>query len=272
MRTVTSSDGTTIAYQVAGNGPAVVLVGTTASDHHDLDGLAERLAGDFTVYNYDRRGRGESGDTQPYAPAREVEDLEALLGAVGGPAALVGGSAGCVLALDAASALGDRVSALYLYEPPFIVGPGRPPVPADYVERVTRLVAEGRRSDAVEVFMLEAIGVPAEYLEPMKADPSWETMVGYAHTLAYDGQIVAGTQDGKPLPADRWSVDQPTEVVAGERSEPFFHDGARALVQLLPNGAYRALAGQDHSAFWVAPEVVAASIAEVLAASTRQRR
>ena len=108
----------------------MVLVGTTASDHHALDGLAKPLTADFTVYNYDRRGRGDSGDVQPYAPAREVEDLAALLGAVGRPASLVSGSAGCVLALDAASALGERVAALYLYEPPFIVGPGRPPVPA----------------------------------------------------------------------------------------------------------------------------------------------
>ena len=168
----------------------------------------------------DRRGRGDSGDVQPYAPAREVEDLAALLGAVGRPASLVSGSAGCVLALDAASALGERVAALYLYEPPFIVGPGRPPVQADYVQRVTRLVADGNRDEAVEVFLVEAIGMPAEYLEPMKADATWETMVKYAHTLAYDGRIVQGTQDGVPLPAGRWLVDQPTQVVVGEGSEP----------------------------------------------------
>ena len=264
MRTVTSRDGTPIAYEAGGSGPAVVLVGTTASDRHALDGLARQLAGDFSVYNYDRRGRGESGDVQPYAPAREVEDLEALLGAVGGPASLVSGSAGCVLALDAASALGERVAALYLYEPPFIVGPGRPPVPADYVERVTRLVSDGRRDEAVEYYMVEALGVPAEYLAPMRADPSWETMVGYAHTLAYDGRIVQGTQDGTPLPADRWNVKAPTAVVVGGDSEPFFHEGAKALVGLLPHATYLPLPGQDHSAFWMAPDAVASSIARFL--------
>lgn len=269
MQTVTSKDGTTIAYEVAGGGPVVVLVGTTAGDHHDLDGLAAALAASFRVVNYDRRGRGASGDVQPYAPAREVEDLEALTGAVGAPVSLVSGSAGCVLALDAASALGDRVAALYLYEPPFIVGPGRPPVPADYAERVGRLVAEGRRDRAVEVFMTEAIGVPAEYLEPMKADPSWEKMTRYAHTLAYDGRIVQGTQDGAPLPPGRWSVTQPTEVVVGEGSEPFFHDGARALVELLPRASYRVLPGQDHSAFWTAPDAVAGSVAGFLQATVR---
>jgi pimeloyl-ACP methyl ester carboxylesterase len=269
MQTVTSRDGTTIAYEAGGGGPAVVLVGTTASDHHALDGLAKPLTADFTVYNYDRRGRGDSGDVQPYAPAREVEDLAALLGAVGRPASLVSGSAGCVLALDAASALGEWVAALYLYEPPFIVGPGRPPVPADYVQRVTRLVADGNRDEAVEIFLVEAIGMAAEYLEPMKADATWETMVKYAHTLAYDGRIVQGTQDGVPLPTGRWLVDQPTEVVVGEGSEPFFHAGALALAELLPNTRYRPLPGQDHSAFWVAPEAVASSITRFLHASAR---
>lgn len=272
MHTATSRDGTPIAYEVTGSGPAVVLVGTAVSDHHDLDGLAGLLAADCTVVNYDRRGRGESGDVQPYSPAREVEDLEAVLDAVGAPATLASGSGGCVLALDAASALGDRISALYLYEPPFIVGPGRPPVPADFVERVTRLVAEDRRSEAVEVFMVEAVGVPAEYIEPMKADPSWTTMAAYAHTLPYDGRIVEGTQNGTPLPTDRWSVDQPTHVVVGENSEPFFHAGAEALVQLLPRGTYRVLPGQDHSAFWMAPDVVASSISQFVRSSTLPRR
>jgi pimeloyl-ACP methyl ester carboxylesterase len=263
MQTVTSRDGTTIAYEAAGGGPGVVLGGARAND------ATAPLTADFTVYNYDRRGRGDSGDVQPYAPAREVEDLAALLDAVGRPASLVSGSAGCVLALDAASALGERVAALYLYEPPFIVGPGRPPVPADYVQRVTRLVADGKRDEAVEVFLVEAIGMPAEYLEPMKADATWETMVKYAHTLGYDGRIVQGTQDGVPLPAGRWLVDQPIQVVVGEGSEPFFHAGAQALAELLPNTRYRPLPGLDHSAFWVAPEAVAASITRFLQASAR---
>ncbi|MGK5557954.1 alpha/beta fold hydrolase [Actinomadura kijaniata] len=260
MSTVTSADGTTIAYATTGSGPAVVLVATTAPDRHDLDGLAAALAPRFTVHNYDRRGRGGSGDTPPYAPEREVEDLAALLDAVGGPALLVSGSAGCVLALDAATALGERVSGLFLYEPPFVVDDSRPPVPADYVETVERLVAEGRRDEAVEYFMTRAVGVPAEYLEPMKADPSWATMAGYAHTLAYDGRIVAGTQQGRPLPADRWKTDAPVRVVVGENSPPFFHEGARALAALLANAEYRVLPGHDHSAPWTAPDAVAALV------------
>jgi pimeloyl-ACP methyl ester carboxylesterase len=135
--------------------------------------------------------------------------------------------------------------------------------------RGRRLVAQGRRDQAVEVFMTEAIGMPAEYLEPMKADRSWEKMTRYAHTLAYDGHIVQGTQDGASLSPGRWSVTQPTEVVAGEGSEAFFDDGARALVELLPRASYRVLPGQDHSAFWMAPDAVAASVAGFLQATAR---
>lgn len=260
MRNVTSTDGTTIAYETDGSGAPVVLVGTTTGDHHDLDGFAAALATGFTVHNYDRRGHGDSGDTQPYAPAREVEDLAALLDAIGHPAVLFAGSAGCALALDAATALGDRVSGLYLYEPAFVVGPGRPPVPADYLDRLRGLLAQDRRDEAVELLMTEAVGVPAEYLEPMKADPSWARMVGYAHTIVHDAEILAGTQDGKPLPTDRWNIDAPVHVVVGENSEAFFHEGAQALVALLPNATYATLPGQDHSAFWMAPDSIAASV------------
>jgi pimeloyl-ACP methyl ester carboxylesterase len=264
MDTISSVDGTTIAYEKSGRGPAVILVATTMADHHDLDGIASLLSEQFTVYNFDRRGRGESGDPQPYDPRREIEDIDALIDVAGGSAALASGSAGTVLALDAATALGAKVGALYLYEPPFIVNDGRPPVPADYVEHVSALVREGKRSEAVEYFMVEALGLPAEFLDPMKADPSWATMVSYAHTLAYDGRIVKGTQDGKPLPSDRWDVAAPTSVVVGSESATFFHDAAKALADLLSNAEYTTLGGQDHGAFWMAPDVVANHITEHL--------
>ncbi|MBU5444441.1 alpha/beta fold hydrolase [Paenibacillus sp. MSJ-34] len=265
MQTVVSKDGTSIAYEKTGSGPAIILVGTTASDHHDLDGLAGLLSEHFTVYNYDRRGRGGSGDTMPYAPAREIEDVEALLDAIGEKASLVSGSAGCVLALDIATALGGKIDKLFLYEPSFIVDDSRPPVPADYVEHVTVLVQSGKRSEAVEYFMTAAVGVPAEYIEPMKADPSWELMVKYAHTLAYDGMIVQGTQDGKPLPRDRWRFDAPAAVAVGANSPPFFHEGAKALTELLPSCTYMALEGLDHSAFWMSPDKVTEAIREFFA-------
>ena len=152
---VTSADGTMIAYERQGNGDPVIVVNTVAEDRSGLSGLAGLLAEHFTVYTYDRRGRGDSGDTKPYAPEREVEDLAAVIEAAGNRASLISGSAGCVLCLDATTALGDSVRSLYLFEPPFIVNDGRPPMPADYVEHVESLVASGDRSAAVEYFMTD---------------------------------------------------------------------------------------------------------------------
>ncbi|WP_084469422.1 alpha/beta fold hydrolase [Jiangella gansuensis] len=260
MNTLTSKDGTTIAYETAGSGPAVVVISTVAEDHTGVVGIATELAKDFTVVNFDRRGRGGSGDPQPYDPAREIEDIEALIGAVGGRAALISGSGGCVLALDAASALGSKVTALHLFEPPFIVSDTRPPAPAGYVEHQEALVAAGKRSEAVEYFMTEVVGVPAEWVAGMKQDPSWDEMAALAHTYAYDGRIMQGTQDGRPLPRDRWSIDAPVMVLVGENSEPFIVEGAHALAEILPQVTVEILPGQDHSAFWMAPDTVAQSV------------
>src|SRR5688572_10047699 len=148
--TVASKDGTAIAFEKSGEGPAVVLVAGALSDRSMNAPLATRLAGRFTVINYDRRGKGASGDTQPYAVEREVEDLEALIEKSGGTACLYGISSGAVLALEASARLPAKVRKLVLYEPPFVVDASRSPVPQDFVKRVTAMVAEGRRGDAVE--------------------------------------------------------------------------------------------------------------------------
>ncbi|WP_245713374.1 alpha/beta fold hydrolase [Nocardia rhamnosiphila] len=264
MQTVTSADGTTIAYEKTGSGPAIIVISNVAEDHTGVAGLAKALSEHFTVIAFDRRGRGASGDPQPYDPARELDDIAALIDVAGGSAALTSGSGGCAIALDAASALGDRVTGLYLYEPPFIVDHSRSPAPADYVEYVEGLVAAGKRSEAVEYVMTEMIGVPADYLEPMKQDPSWADMARYAHTFAYEGRILRGLQDGKPLPADRWSVDAPIAVAIGGDSEAYFRVGADALAALLPKVTVLTLPGQGHGAFWAAPEPVAEQIREFL--------
>jgi pimeloyl-ACP methyl ester carboxylesterase len=248
-----------IAYERRGEGDPVIVVNTVAEDRTGLSGLAALLADHFTVYTYDRRGRGDSGDAKPYAPEREVEDLAALIKAAGGRAGLISGSAGCVLCLDAATALGDAVDSLYLFEPPFIVNDDRPPLQADYVERVESLVAAGDRSAAVEYFMTEALLIPAEFVAGMKADPSWASMERYAHTYAYDAQICAGTQEGNPLPRDRWRTEAPVLMTIGENSEPYFSDGARELADLLPHVSVLTLPDQDHAALWMAPEAVVAS-------------
>ena len=257
LPTVTSADGTTIAYEKTGSGPAVIVISNVAEDHTGVAGIAKALSEHFTVISFDRRGRGASGDPQPYDPAREIDDIAALIEVAGGSAALASGSGGSGLTLDAASALGDKVTGIYLYEPPFIVDDSRPPAPADYVEHQEALVAAGKRSEAVEYFMTEMIRVPAEYIPMMKQDPSWDEMAKYAHTYAYDGRILRGLQDGKPLPTDRWSIDAPIAVAVGGNGEAFIREGANALAAILPNVTVLTLPDHDHSAFWMAPEPVA---------------
>lgn len=262
METVISKDGTRIAYMKQGTGPALILISSASADHRDASPFAERLSANFTVYNYDRRGRGQSTDTAPYAAAREVEDIGALIAVAGGQAYLFGSSSGAVLALEAASMLGDAVAKLYLYEPPFIINDSRKPVPSDYVERLNALIKAGKRSEAVEYFASEALGIPGEFIDYMKSDPSWNKMESLAHTLAYDGIIMGTTQSGNPLPAGRWNVTVPTLIMTGENSEPLFHEAARALVELLPMAVAHSLAGQDHSAVVMSPGVVAEAVVE----------
>lgn len=271
MNYVMSNDGTRIFYEKKGAGPAVILVAAAASDHNDTKRLGELLSEHFTVYNYDRRGRGRSTDTAPYAVEREIEDIDSLIQEAGGSAYVFGSSSGAVLALDAASRLGSsKVSKLFLYEPPFIIDDSREPVPAEYVQHLNALMAENRRSDAVEYFMTAALGIPAEYIEFMKADPSWQVMEGMAHTLAYDGMIMGSTQSGQPLPTARWDVDVPVMVMTGENSGPMFHGAASALVDLLPQCEHRMLPGQDHSAVVMAPEVLAPEVSGSLQPSADQ--
>ncbi|MCA1296471.1 alpha/beta hydrolase [Paenibacillus sp. alder61] len=261
MNHVISKDGIQIAYDKQGKGPALILVASAAADHRDAGQLAERLGEHFTVYNYDRRGRGASTDAASYTVEREVEDIQALIAESGGSALLFGSSSGAVLALEAASRLKEGIDGVCLYEPPFIVDDGRSPVPSDYVQHLNRLVDAGDRSGAVEYFLTQALGVPSEFVEYMKADPSWKAMEQLAHTLAYDGMVMGDTQSGQPLPKGRWSVDVPVHVLCGEKSPSFLHSSAKALVELLANAEYRVMAGQDHSAVVMAPAALAEEIA-----------
>src|SRR4029453_19347196 len=211
LQTVTSADGTTIAYEKLGGGPAVVLVCGGSVDRQSNAGLAAALAGDFTVYNYDRRGRGGSGDTLPYAVEREIEDIEAVIDAAGGRAFLYGTSSGAALAFEAAQALDGKVTQLALWEPPYIEDPAARP-PADTVETYERLGAEGRRSDAVEYFTAKVVGLPPEFVAFAKTQPFWAAQEKIAHTLAYDGRIMGDYS----IPTEKAKgVTQPTLVLAG---------------------------------------------------------
>jgi pimeloyl-ACP methyl ester carboxylesterase len=253
MNTVTSRDGTTIAFDRSGHGPAVILVAGAFGDRSMMAPLAALLAPRFTVYAYDRRGRGGSGDTAPYAVEREIDDIEAMVEHAGGSAYAYGISSGAVLALRAALAL-PGITKLALYEPPFIVDDGHPPVPADYVDRVKELTATGRPGDAVELF-LTFVGVPAEEVAQMRAEPFWAALEAMAHTLAYDFTVMAGTQSGAPLPAKWASLSTPTLVADGEKTpQQYIRPAADALGALLPHARRHTVAGQDHA---VAPDAIA---------------
>ena len=276
MKTVTSKDGTTIAYDQLGKGPAVILVNGALGtrSHATRDSMADILSKQFTAIDYDRRGRGDSSDTPPYAVQREIEDIEALIDGAGGSAFLFGNSSGAILALEAARALPKRVKKLALYEPPFIIDDSRPPLPEDYVEQLNVAIRAGRPGDAVEIFMTKALLIPPEFVDMMRnapmseafrdnegaKPPEWADMEKVAHTLAYDGMIVKNFLAGKPLPPNRWaSFAAPTLVIVGGNSEPFFHDGAQALVNDMSNAQRRTLEGQDHA---VSPAALAPVLIE----------
>lgn len=264
QKSLGSKDGTLIAYEESGKGPVVIIVAAALADRYGTTRLANHLAQRFTVVNYDRRGRGKSSDEQPYAVDREVEDIEALIDASGGTAFLFGSSSGAVLALEAASRLGSKVRKLFMYEPPFIIDKSHPAMPSDFSRQITDLVSAGQRNDAVKLFFTKGMGIPAFAVTLMRIFmPGWSKMAAFAHTLQYDLAVLEGTQTGNPLPAARWTATRAqTLVVVGSRSEPFFHNGAQALVPLLPHALYRALEGRDHSAVLMAAKALATAIGD----------
>ncbi|GGT37939.1 alpha/beta fold hydrolase [Nonomuraea spiralis] len=260
MDKVISQDGTAIAYDRIGQGPAMILIGAGPTDRSANAPLAELLAKDLTVYNYDRRGRGDSGDTAPYAVDREFEDIEALITAAGGSAHLYGTSGGGIIALEAA-ARGLAVDRLAVWEVPYILPGTRTPVPADYREQLVALLAEGRRGDMCELFLTAAVGIPAEFVAPMRDFPGWPAMEAVAHTLIYDATITGDFS----LPADRLTgVTAPTLVIDGE-TIPWISSTAQAVADLLPDVRRATLTGQPHN---VAPEAIAPALAAFFTEAT----
>lgn len=264
QKTVTSKNGTTIAFEESGAGPVIVLVDAALADRSGSAKLAKLLSEKFTVISYDRRGRGKSTDTQPYAIEREIEDIEALIDTTGGSAYLFGSSSGSVLALDAANKLVPKVKGLIMYEPPFIIDDSRPPMPDDFADQVTKLISANRHSDAVKLFFNKGMGIPAVFVTLMRwFMRDWSNMVEIAHTIPYDLAVLAGTQSGKPLPVKRWaSITAPTLVLTGGKSEAFFHKGAQALADILPNAQHRILKDQHHGSVVMAPNVIASELVE----------
>lgn len=260
---VRSADGTTIAFESSGTGPVVILVSSALADRRDARRLAGHLASRFRVVNYDRRGRGASGDEAPPSIEREIDDIAALVGLFGGRASLFGSSSGAVLALDAANALGDEVARLALFEPPFIVDTGRRPLGDDFRAAIEADLDRGRPGVAVKHFMRVGLGMPPAAVAIMRLLPMWRKLRALAPSLRYDLALLAGVQAGTPLVPDRWrAVAAPTLVVAGSKSDAFLHRGAQALVALLPDARFHALAKADHSAVVAAPKRLAGPVAD----------
>jgi len=258
MAEVTSVDGTRIGYERTGDGPALVLVDGALCFRAfgPMPPLAQVLAPDFTVYTYDRRGRGESGDTAPYAVAREVEDLAAVIRAAGGSASVYGISSGAALAMEAAAG-GVPIRKLALYEPPYTAEGGDTGPVAESNRRLNELLAAGRRGDAVEFFMT-GVGAPAEAIAGMRRSPMWPVFEGVAPTIAYDFAILG---DGT-VPRERAArVAVPTLVADGGASPDFLRRPTKALADAIPGAHYQTLDGQTHE---VSPEVIGAVLTEFL--------
>jgi pimeloyl-ACP methyl ester carboxylesterase len=243
---VTSRDGTRIAYEKRGSGPAVILVGGALSERAGGADLAQLLAPHLTVYTYDRRGRGDSGDTQPYAVTREIEDLQALIDHAGGTAFVYGKSSGAALALQAASVLGGKVRKLALYEPPYSEAAGAAKDWREFRVKLDGQLAAGRPADAIVLFM-QFVGAPDEVVARMKASPAWPGMVALAPTLAYDNAVLG---DDRSIPvAIAAKVKAATLVMDGSASAgpmPFMRPTADKLAKVIPGAQRRVLDGQAH--------------------------
>jgi Alpha/beta hydrolase family len=254
METVTSKDGTRIAFDQSGEGPAIILVVGAFNDRATGAPLAGALERQFTVFNYDRRGRGESGDTAPYAIEREIEDLDALIVQAGGSACVFGYSSGAILSLRAV-AHGLAISQLALYEPPPTgVKAGQ------IAPQLSELIAAGRRGDAVELFQTEAVGIPAAVVAQMRNAPFRPALEKIAHTLVYESTILRSLPAGLTA-----SVRVPALVLDGEESPEVMRQAAHSLADALWDGRYHTLKGQGHD---IVPAVVAPVLEEFFLASS----
>lgn len=245
MKKVQSADGTAIAYDQMGMGPAVILVdgalGYRAFGF--MEQLATQLSPHFTVITYDRRGRGESTDTQPFALEREIEDIEALINEAGGQAYVYGISSGAALAFEASIKLGHKMKKLALYEAPYDSDDARRLAFRTYRKQLDEVLAEGRPGDALGLFML-FVGMPPEHLEGARRQPMWPMWEAVAHTLPYDA---AALGEDASVPTEKAArVTVPTLVMDGSASFPFMHPTAVALAKAIPSGKHRTLEGQTH--------------------------
>jgi pimeloyl-ACP methyl ester carboxylesterase len=263
VKNVTSHDGTTIAYDENGDGPALILVDgalTTRVGGSKAE-LVDLLAPHFTVYRYDRRGRGDSGDTPPYAVEREIEDIEALIDQARGPAFLYGHSSGGCLALEAARTLRAKVTKVALYEAPYNDNPAAQRAWAEYLRRLAEALATDRRGDAVALFR-QYTGTPPQQIADMRQEPFWPSLEAIAPTLAYDHTEIMGATAAVPT-EKLAAVVVPTLALCGGASAPFMCATARTISEAVPNGEFRLLEDQSHV---VQPTALAPVLIEFLSA------
>jgi len=260
MPTVTSRDGTTIGYDRKGSGPAIICV-AGATQYRVVDQttpvMADDLANRFTVINYDRRGRGESSDVAPYAVAREIEDIEALIDLVGGKAGLYGMSSGAVLALEAGVALPDKVTGVLMYEPP--IDPEQSSASA--WEQHAEMVALFEKGDAAGMMatFMAGVGMPPEAVEGFKQSPAWPAFAAVGLTLEHDYRLMAEATDSDRTPARWQTIEAPVLVVNGDASYPFIDAGAAWVAAGVRGARRKVLAGQSHE---FDPKVLGPVIAE----------
>ena len=262
MSQVLSNDGTPIAYERSGSGPALILIdGALCSRAFGPSPkLAPLLAKRFTVFAYDRRGRGQSGDTQPYSPEREIEDIAALVREAGGSACLLGLSSGGALALRAGAA-GLGIDKVVAYEPPYVDDAGQRGGET-FEGQLKRLVASGDRGGAVKYFMKDMVGVPAPFVVLMRLMPwIWRKLEAVAHTLPYDAALMTAFR----IPRERFAaIGVPVLVMNGTKTDQRLKDAARAIAEVIPGARYNELAGQTHN---VKPDVLTPAVVEFFIAS-----
>jgi pimeloyl-ACP methyl ester carboxylesterase len=262
MNTVQSKDGTIIAYDRFGQGPALILVNGAIANRADAESVARQLSAHFTVYTYDRRGRGKSGDTRPYVVEREIEDLAALVDEAGGSAFVFGHSSGAVLSMEAA-ARNKGIKKLAIYEPPFLIDDSRPPVPDDISRQLSSQLSDGRRSDMLVTWMTKVVGIPDEFVTQMRQQPSWPDMEANVDTVIYDLAVMGENLKGKPLSPELVrrlsSIQIPTLVMAGGASPDWMRHGAQAAAQAISGAQYRVLDRQAHG---VADNVLTPALVE----------
>ncbi|QJR11024.1 hypothetical protein DSM104443_02095 [Usitatibacter rugosus] len=255
---VTSKDGTRIAYDKVGTGPTLIVVNGALATRAGGAELAQLLAPNFTVYSYDRRGRGDSGDNKPYSVKREIEDLEAVIDAAGGSALVYGKSSGAALALEATSSLGGKVKKLAIYEAPYSEAEGAAREWRAFRSSLDATLAAGRRADAVAQFM-KFVGAPDEAIAKMKASPAWPQMEAMAPTLAYDNAVLG---DDRAVPVARAAkIKAVTLVMDGSASQeamPFMRPTADKIAKAIPKAQRRTVEGQAH-------DVSAKALAPILA-------